>query len=404
MAHPFLRALAFSLLCALSALTGPVLSARPLLVVSIDGLDHRYLRDRDQLKLKIPTIRRLLAESAWADKGVIGVVPTVTFPSHTSMMTGVPPSVHGVINNNQPNGERYWFSTFIKTPTLWDAAKKSGMKVGAVHWPVTVGSSIDWDFPEYYKKKLGAGMDWAASVEKSTPGLVDKMIERYPSIAQQWVDDRVRALAAQYILKYEKPDLMLLHLIDHDAAAHDTGPFSQHAKAMLEYQDELLAQLLAAMPKGMAVALVSDHGFERIDRVINPWTLLADAGVTGNLNSYGTFLSTDSPAVAAYFRKAAGYREIPAAEWTRFMPGKPAPLAAFEAPEHIQFGRNQSAPKEEKPHERGNHGFWPLRQDYRSTFLLWGSGIKRAQLGEIDILSIAGKLANVLGVTIGKDN
>ncbi len=67
-----------ALLAAL-ALAMPAAQAAPrkLLVISVDGLDWRYIRDRDALGLKIPNIRRLLAKSQVAD-GVTGVWPTIT--------------------------------------------------------------------------------------------------------------------------------------------------------------------------------------------------------------------------------------------------------------------------------------------------------------------------------------
>ena len=101
------------------------LQAAPLLVISIDGLDHRYLRDRDQLGLKVPTLRRLIAESEWAD-GVIGVVPTVTWPSHTTIITGADPEQHGIRGNRRPaseGGEYYWSAKLLKTRTLLDAVR-----------------------------------------------------------------------------------------------------------------------------------------------------------------------------------------------------------------------------------------------------------------------------------------
>ncbi len=380
--------------------------ARPLLVISIDGLDHRYLRDADQLGLKIPHLRKLLKEGAWADHGVIGVVPTVTFPSHTAIVTGVRPDQHGILNNNRPKeegGERYFFASMIKVPTLWDAAKRAGLKVGGVHWPVTVDSkSFDWDFPEHFKKRQGAGMDWQATAEKATPRLIEKMMARYPSIATEWIDDRARALATVYLLKYEKPDLLLLHLIDHDAEAHETGPFSMHAKAMVERTDELLGDILAAKPASMAVALVSDHGFERIDEVLNIRALLREAGVTGAVTVSGTMVSADDEGVARFLRGLKTAREIPAAEWQRFIPNRPKPLAAFEPPAHTQFATDPAAPARAKI-LHGDHGLWPLRADYRSTFILWTPGGKPARLGELDMLSIAGRLAQVLNLDFGKD-
>ena len=380
--------------------------ARPLLVISIDGLDHRYLRDADQLGLKIPHLRKLLKEGAWADHGVIGVVPTVTFPSHTAIVTGVRPDQHGILNNNRPKeegGERYFFASMIKVPTLWDAAKRAGLKVGGVHWPVTVDSkNFDWDFPEHFKKRQGAGMDWQATAEKATPGLIEKMTARYPSMATEWIDDRARALATVYLLKYEKPDLLLLHLIDHDAEAHETGPFSMHAKAMVERTDELLGDILAAKPASMAVALVSDHGFERIDEVLNIRALLREAGVTGAVTVSGTMVSTDDEGVARFLRGLKTAREIPADEWQRFIPNRPKPLAAFEPPAHTQFATDPAAPVHAKI-LHGDHGLWPLRTDYRSTFILWTPGGKPARLGELDMLSIAGRLAQVLNLDFGKD-
>ena len=82
------------LLCVVAAWSIQAASAPPLhklLVLSVDGLDWRYLRDRGRLGLKIPNIRRLLQEGRFA-QGVLGVFPTITWPSHTSLITGVPPS------------------------------------------------------------------------------------------------------------------------------------------------------------------------------------------------------------------------------------------------------------------------------------------------------------------------
>jgi predicted AlkP superfamily pyrophosphatase or phosphodiesterase len=389
---------AFWLRLPLSALLlAALLPARPLLVVSIDGMDHRYLRDADKLGLKIPNLRRIVAQGAWADKGVIGVVPTVTFPSHTSMMTGARPDQHGILNNNRPKpegGERYFFESFIKVPTLWGAAKKAGLKVGGVHWPVTVDSkSFDWDFPEHFKRRQGAGMDWDATAGKATPGLIDKMIARFPSMPQEWIDDRVRTLATVYMLKYEKPDLVLLHLIDHDSEAHETGPFSIHAKAVLERTDELLGDILAAKPKNMAVAIVSDHGFERVDQHV---------AVPPQATSYGTFATANDAATAEQLARVGG-RRISADEWKRFQPHLPVPLAAFESKPHTQFVREGGKPGPlPKPH--GDHGFWPMRDDFRSSFVVWTPGGRPSRLGEIDMLTIAGRLAAVLEIPFGKDS
>jgi len=380
---------------------------RKLLVISIDGLDHRYLRDCDQLGLRIPNLRRLRDQGWWAD-GVAGVYPTVTWPSHTTIVTGVTPERHGILANNRPaadGGERYWFTSLLKAPVLWDAARAAGLKAAAVHWPVTVGAKIDWNLPEFFRRRQGGGMDMDSTEEKSTPGLVAAISRIYPSFAQEWVDDRVRALATVYLLEREKPDLTLLHFVDHDAAAHDHGPFGTRANAILEYTDELLGLILAARPAGTTVAIVSDHGFERVDKVINLWAVQRKRGQGGEFVSLSTLAAAKDPAAASLLRslsvsgEAGVGREIPRDEVERFAPeALRGYTALFEPQPHYQFGRVREAPEEEAPKEKGDHGYWPGRPDYRATFLLWGEGIRRQQAPELPMTAVAGELAKILGL------
>ncbi|MBL8234714.1 MAG: alkaline phosphatase family protein, partial [Bryobacterales bacterium] len=107
------------------ALIATAQTRRPVLVISVDGLDHRYLRDADALGLKIPNMRRILAEGEWAD-GVAGVLPTVTWPSHTTLITGVVPDKHGILGNRRPaseGGDYYWTVDLLKVKTLWHATR-----------------------------------------------------------------------------------------------------------------------------------------------------------------------------------------------------------------------------------------------------------------------------------------
>ena len=74
--------------------------------------------------MKIPHLRRILLEGAHAE-GVRGVLPTVTYPSHTTLLTGVWPVKHGIPENGvfDPFGKNldgwYWYSEDIHAPTLW---------------------------------------------------------------------------------------------------------------------------------------------------------------------------------------------------------------------------------------------------------------------------------------------
>src|SRR6058998_3934626 len=192
---------------AFSASTPP---AKRLLVISVDGLDHRYLRDRDQLGLRIPNMRRLLNQGRYA-QGVIGVYPTITWPSHTSLITGVRPDQHGILGNRrgrQDGGDYYWPADLLKTRTLWQAAHELGWTTAAVTWPVTVGAAITFNLPEYFQRRNGGAMDLESIAAKATPGLVEEIAAAYPSFPQQWMDDRTRTLAVRYLLQRKAPDLV----------------------------------------------------------------------------------------------------------------------------------------------------------------------------------------------------
>lgn len=403
------------LLIALTVILGGGAQASPrpaphkLLVISVDGLDWRYLRDADALGLKIPNLRKLAAEGEAAD-GVVGVAPTITWPSHTSIITGVRPDQHGVTTNARlgaPLTESVWSTRVLKVPTLYDCVAKAGRTSAAITWPTTVDANVTWNLPEYFLRRNGGSMDLKGVAQTATPGLVDAIAQDYPSFRQQWVDDRTRALATLHLLRKRQPDLILLHFVDLDSEAHDQGPFETNANAILERTDELIGDFLRVLPADYRVAVVSDHGFERVDRVVNPRVLLAQAGVQGQIEGRAGLVVTTSPAAAAFLRQASGKpetgvgREVPFAELARFVPDATKDMVAFEPAPHTQFGRGEGADLFTAPHEKGAHGFWPLRANYRSTYVLWGPGVKPRRLPELDMLDLKDRLAAAADLSCG---
>jgi hypothetical protein len=354
-----------------------MLAAATLLILSVDGLDNRYVRDADQLGLKIPNIRQLVREGTWASAGVVGEVPTVTWPSHTTMITGVPPARHGILSNRRPKaegGEYYWTFDLVKVNTLWQAACQAGITTAAITWPVTVEAPVTWNLPEYFEGRRGGAMDLRAIESKATPGLVPAIAAEFPSFAQQWVDDRTRTLALIHLLRRRKPGLIAVHFVDLDAEQHEKGPFSREAKAILEYTDELIGQVMKELPRDAVLALVSDHGFARVDRMVRV------ERVQGGL------------AVADAAPEGAD-RRVAADEIRRFLP-EATFTTAWEPADGVLFTEGPPG----KITEPGVHGLWPGRPDYRATFVLWGSGVPREKLGEMSMLDFAPRFAALLGL------
>lgn len=394
------------LILAAVALTAPAAEPRKLVVLSVDGLDHRYLTHRVELGLRIEHMRRRIEEGWWADGGMLGVVPTSTWPSHTTLITGVRPAEHGVLANRRPQsegGDYYWSATLLKTRTLWHALAERGQTSAAITWPVTVDATITWNLPEHFRERNGGAMDLKSILAKATPGLGDAIAAAYPSFPTYWMDDRTRALAAIWVLRHRKPDLLLVHFVDHDSDAHAYGPFSREAKARLEYTNELIGQILEVLPPNTVVALVGDHGFERIERDLNVPAWLKTHRVTAKVEVRGGWLETkDLKAIAALTRGAAKPggcigRRVPAEEVKRFLPELHSAVAVWEpAPGCYFLAKEDSAELYLKPAQAGRHGHWPTR--YRAAFALWGAGIQRGAGGEIDMLGAAGRFAAILGL------
>ena len=129
----------------------------PVVLISIDGLKPEYVVQADAHHLRIPNLRRFLQEGSFAE-GVRGVVPTVTYPSHTTLITGTSPARHGIYANTtfDPKGKNrggwYWYAEDIRVPTLWDLAAEAHLTTANVHWPVSVAERhITWNLPQYWR-------------------------------------------------------------------------------------------------------------------------------------------------------------------------------------------------------------------------------------------------------------
>ena len=124
---------------------------RHVVMISIDGLKPSTYATAGPLK--VPTLRRLATDGAHAE--VVGITPAVTYPSHTTLISGVLPALHGIYNNRildpeeTSNGSWYWYARDIRVPTLPGVLKARGLKTAAVSWPVTVAADIDYLVPEF---------------------------------------------------------------------------------------------------------------------------------------------------------------------------------------------------------------------------------------------------------------
>ncbi len=265
--------------------------ASPVLLISIDGLRPGDVSDAPQRGLKVLNLRRFLTDGSYVT-GVRGVLPTVTYPSHTTLITGASPARHGVFSNTtfdpmQVNyGGWYWFASDIRVPTLWQAAAAGGLSVGNVHWPVSVGAKgITWNLPQIWRS--GHADDAKMLAALATPGLIPELEAATGETYAQGIDETIegdenRGRFAVSLIARHKPQFATVYLTGLDHQQHADGPGTPPAHAVLERIDAIVGALIAAernVHPDAVIAVVSDHGFAPIAHETNLFRAFIDAGL-----------------------------------------------------------------------------------------------------------------------------
>src|SRR5262245_33562076 len=193
---------------------GAAAEPRHVIMVSIDGLKpENYTKPGPA---KVPTLRRLAKEGVFAE-GVISVTPTVTYPAHTTMITGVLPVLHGIPSNTildpagTSNTEWYRFARDIKATTLPGVVKARGLKTGGVFWPGSVGmESLDFNVPEvaYYLHPKMIDLLRELSYPRN---IVDSFESARGKLLTWPMTDDDRVALATWFFKTYRPNLTLLH-------------------------------------------------------------------------------------------------------------------------------------------------------------------------------------------------
>ncbi len=426
---------------ALAALVPAASQAEPVLLISIDGLQPADVIEAEKRGINIPNLKRFVKEGSYAS-GVTGVLPSVTYPSHATLVTGKSPAEHGIVGNtgfdpmqiNQSGW--YWYASDYKVPTLWDAAAKAGLKTANVHWPVTVGqNAIRYNLPQIWR--TGHEDDVKLMKVLATPGLVDKLEASLGVAYAQGIDESIagdenRARFAEALILSEKPDFMTAYFTALDHEQHEKGPDTKDAHQILERIDAIVGKLVAAQLKvhpDAVIAIASDHGFAATTTEINLYRAFIDAGLMmlgadGKIkewqaapwNSGGSsaIMLADPADESLVARVEALLKKLKSDPANRIaaiadrneiaqMGGNPK--ASFYV--NFEFGaygggfKGKDAPLVSASGSKGTHGYFQSGGNMRSSFLIMGKGVTAGKnIGEIDMRSIAPMLADKLGVAL----
>lgn len=267
-------------------------AARHVIIVSIDGLRPAYYLPSPLRRAQMPVLDALRADGSWAE-AVVGQYPSLTYPSHTSIATGVAPARHGIVHNTRfeplaGTGSWYFENTAMTAPAIWDVARAAGLTTAGVSWPVTVGARIDHLYPE--SNQAPRDTTWLELARReSSPGLVDAVVERLGGFGpKDNLDyakrDRFAAAMAAHIIERHRPNLMLVHLVETDTAQHSYGPDSPQTLAALRQVDDRLGEIVTATKTAgifdrTTFIITGDHGFYRVHSALQPNVVLREAGL-----------------------------------------------------------------------------------------------------------------------------
>lgn len=427
------------------ATTMPLFAAqRPhVLMISIDGMRPDYVTAADAHHLRVPTLCAFLKDGTYA-AGVTGVVPTLTYPSHTTLVTGVWPSEHGIYANakfdptQSHKNDSYWYANDIKAETLWEAASAAGLSTANVGWPVTVGAKgLDESLPAVPPYERASAED--------EPNFLHQTYD-HPSGLRKLADAALpkamppgyekRFYWGLYVMQRYKPDFMLVHLALLDHTEHLTGPFSERSDRVLEAIDSEVAQLIKAeraIDPDSVIVIVSDHGFSPLHTRVNLGVLFAQVGLidlvpgataqhhvevsswkaqfwpTGGTTAVLLRNPSDAKVrakVKALLMKAAanpeyGIEKVLSREEAIQRGGFADPRMAFVVAWKLGYsgGGALTGPVVVPVARAGSHGYLPHHPELHSSFFMEGKGVARGRnLGEIDMRQIAPTVAEILGV------
>lgn len=413
-----------------TALEKPV-TAPKLVLISVDGMRPDFYT-RPEYRKVAPTLATLSDQGEIAAHGITPVFPSLTYPNHTSMVTGAYSSEHGIYHNRiyspteGPTDAWNWYESAIRVPTLWQVAEKAGLKVAILRWPASVGARVTWEIPEIFagNKGFNAVADWDAVTKNTDAEFLKHVLGKGPvKIPQSIADmDQIDTQAAEWVLREGGADLILIHLIDVDHIQHLFGTDAPEVRQSLHSVDGQIARIVALLdPKKTTVIVTGDHGFATYTQMINVAPLIREAGL------FEQVVAQTDGGEAAIFAKPGGrpfsqsqkdvcgilahtaerhlkglLLSIPKRR-LRQLHAYPDALCALEAKIGTAFGFKTSAlVVEPTDHPRGHHGYLPTRPEMKAGFFIWGKGLSHpGQPLDQDpvMVDIAPTAAEILGIT-----
>ncbi len=369
-----------------------------VVLVSLDGFRWDYAKRDNAVHLLA-----LGKEGVWAPEGMLPSYPSLTFPNHFTIVTGLYPEHHGLAANNFLDPERQqrysmsnpqtvtdgsWYSG---TP-LWSLAEKQGMRTACIFW---VGSEAEI---------AGYRPTWYTKFDAKT--------EATPAGQQARIDD---AVALLHLPAEERPHLILMYLSEPDHEGHEFGPDAAETRAAVLKMDAFVGKLEKALDgTGLPIDLVvvSDHGMARVP---DKWTTLDQFADLTGFDTVGTLLygktEVDRERVYNQLKKASSEfmvfrrKNVPPELNYNQNPREGDPVIVATGPYAIRA----KAPKSGEPDHApglGMHGFDPRGvPEMKASFFAAGPDIVKGKtVAPFENINLYPWIAHMLGLIPAKND
>lgn len=410
--------------------------AKYVIMVSVDGFRPDFYVDPSW---PAPNMQQMMDKGVYA-QGVRGIFPTVTYPSHTTLITGAMPARHGIVYNTpfDPKGlSGRWVKDAkeIKVQTLWDAAHAAGLKTASVSWPVSVGADIDYNIPETWSENLPGDRRPATSQDATPKGLFEEVQANATGQLEAndmdlhflSMNENLGRMTAYLIRKY-KPNLVTVHLPCTDEAEHLQGREGDNVRKAVASADRAIGCIMEAVKKAgiedsTAIIITGDHGFVDTHSSLSPNVWLAQMGLMGTTPDRGnwkatfhasggsTFLILKDPKDEKTLQQVVKMLEtLPAAQQKLFrvidrkamdrIGSDPAAALALTGMQGITFNNSADGPLL-KPGKGGAHGYFPDFDEIRTGFVARGAGLNNGVvMREMGLEDVAPLIAKLLGIEL----
>lgn len=400
------------------------------------SLDAAFADDAPTL-LSMPNLGRLADEGVFCDN-VETVYPTLTYPVHTSILTGCYPDTHGIEHNEKfmpdvPAVKRpwHWEAGEVQVETLHQAAHRAGREVASILWPVSgKNRAIRYNMPEVHA--LPGGNQTIKMLRYGSPGwLLSSEVKHgrtRPSNKQPHLD-RFAVLLADELIRRQfnpdniandvepgasarnrhMPDVLTLHLVDLDASRHAGGVQGTEAKSALVRLDQHVGRIMDALSYAgvlddVVVAVVSDHGQADINRVValDAWLQSERIPARAQTLGMGAYIRCDRGDYQYVYdalvenQAMLSIRHVYTRQELRRMRAPAGLLLAVDAADGVEFVDSL----DDAPHA-ANHGFGVDHTAARC--LLWLHGppfLAGARLRQAHVVDIAPTLAHATGLNM----